>query len=64
MRAVSRTADLAGLGDLAPHDQRRTYITDGLNTGATVVDMQAHAPTILRYAQPAEAKSRHLRIAF
>ena len=34
MRVVSRTADQAGLGDLAPHDQRRTVITDGLNTGA------------------------------
>ena len=64
MRVVSRTADQAGLGDLVPHDQHRTYITDGLNSGATVVDMLAHATTTLRYAQPAEAKSRRLRIAF
>ena len=64
MRVVSRTADQAGLGDLVPHDQHRTYITDGLNSGATVVDMLAHATTTLRYAQPAVAKSRRLRIAF
>ena len=69
MRVVSRTAKLAGLGDLAPHDLRRTHITEGLNTGATVADMQAqaghvNAATTLRYAQATEAVQRRHRINF
>ena len=66
MRVVSRTAKLAGL---APHDLRRTHITEGLNTGATVTDMQAqaghvNAATTLRYAQATEAVQRRHRINF
>ena len=69
MRVVSQTAKLAGLGDLAPHDLRRTHITEGLNTGATVADMQAqaghvNAATTLRYAQATEAVQRRHRINF
>lgn len=60
LRVVSQTAKRAGLGDLAPHDLRRTHITEGLNTGATVADMQAqaghaNAATTLRYAQVTDA---------
>lgn len=69
MRVVSQTAKRAGLGDLAPHDLRRTHITEGLNTGATVADMQAqaghaNAATTLRYAQATEAVQRRHRINF
>ena len=69
MRVVSRTAKMAELGDLAPHDLRRTHITEGLNTGATVADMQAqaghvNAATTLRYAQATEAVQRRHRINF
>ena len=69
MRVVSQTAKRAGLGNLAPHDLRRTHITEGLNTGATVADMQAqaghvNAATTLRYAQATEAVQRRHRINF
>ena len=69
MRVVSLTAKRAGLGDLAPHDLRRTHITEGLNTGATVADMQAqaghaNAATTLRYAQATDAVQRRHRINF
>ena len=69
MRVVSQTAKRAGLGELAPHDLRRTHITEGLNTGATVADMQAqaghaNAATTLRYAQATEAVQRRHRINF
>ena len=69
MRVVSQTARRAGLGDLAPHDLRRTHITEGLNTGATVADMQAkaghaNAATTLRYAQATDAVRRRHRINF
>ena len=69
MRVVSQTAKRAGLGNLAPHDLRRTHITEGLNTGATVADMQAqaghaNAATTLRYAQATDAVQRRHRINF
>ena len=40
---VNNTARKAGIGHVAPHDQRRTHITIALNGGATVADMQAQA---------------------
>ena len=63
------TARKAGIGRVAPHDLRRTHITEGLNTGATVADMQAqaghvNAATTLRYAQAHEAQERRRRISF
>ena len=69
MRVVSQTAKRAGLADLTPHDLRRTQITEGLNTGATVADMQAqaghvNAATTLLYAQATEAVQRRHRINF
>ena len=69
MRVVSETAKRAGLGDLAPHDLRRTHITEGLNTGATVANMQAlaghvNAATTLHYAQATDAVQRRHRINF
>lgn len=68
-RVVKATAAKANLGDLAPHDLRRTHITEGLNAGATVADMQAqaghvNASTTLRYAQATEATKRRDRISF
>ena len=58
-----------GLADLAPHDLRRTQITEGLNTGATVADMQAQAGHVnaamtLRYAQATVVVQRRHRINF
>ena len=69
MRVVSQTAKRAGLADLVLHDLRRTHITEGLNTGATVADMQAqaghvNAATTLRYAQATEVVQRRHRINF
>lgn len=66
---VKSTSKKAGLGDLAPHDLRRTHITEGLNSGATVADMQAqaghvNASTILHYAQVTDAVKRRSRITF
>ena len=60
MRVVARTAELAGLGNLAPHDLRRTHITLALDNGAPLQDMRAQAghanpSTTLRYAQPSDA---------
>lgn len=68
-RVVKATATKAGLGDLAPHDLRRTHITEGLNSGATVADMQAqaghvNASTTLHYAQATNAVKRRERITF
>jgi integrase/recombinase XerD len=68
-RVVKTSSQRAGLGDLAPHDLRRTHITEGLNTGATVADMQAqaghvNASTTLNYAQATDALKRRDRITF
>ncbi len=67
MRVVSRTAKLVGLEDPAPHDLRRTHITEELNTGATVADIQAqaghvNAATTLRNAQASHAQARREKI--
>ncbi len=67
MRVASQTAKRAGLRDLAPHDLRRTHITEGLDAGATVADMQAqaghaNAATTLRYARATDAMRRRHRI--
>ncbi|MEL6527637.1 MAG: tyrosine-type recombinase/integrase, partial [Chloroflexota bacterium] len=50
-----------GLEGLSPHDARRTLITNGLNNGASVADMQfiaghANPQTTLNYAQVKDAK--------
>lgn len=68
-RIVKATADKAQLGELAPHDLRRTHITEGLNSGATIADMQAqaghvNASTTLGYAQATDAVKRRDRITF
>lgn len=63
LRVVARTAELAGIGDLKPHDLRRTHITEYLATGGTLADAQAQAghangETTLRYAQAVNAEQR------
>ena len=68
-RVVKLTADKAQLGELAPHDLRRTHITEGLNSGASIADMQAqaghvNASTTLNYAQATDAVKRRDRITF
>lgn len=69
VRVLSLSSTRAGIGHLSAHDLRRTHITLALNSGAPLQDMQAqaghaNAATTLLYAQPADAKSRRLRIAF
>lgn len=66
---VKRSAELAGLGHLSPHDLRRTHITLALDNGAPIGDMQAQAghadaKTTMRYAIGREAAARKQRIAF
>jgi len=48
-------------GDIAPHDARRTLLTDILNNGGSVSDAQsiaehANPQTTLRYAKVSDAK--------
>lgn len=69
MTVVTRTANLADVGHISPHDLRRTHITTALDNGATLADMQAQAghsrgETTLRYAQAIQAKARRGRIQF
>ena len=69
LRVVARTADLAGIGDLKPHDLRRTHITEYLATGGTLADAQAQAghangETTLHYAQAVNAEQRRSRSRF
>lgn len=69
MTVVTRTAKLADVGHISPHDLRRTHITTALDNGATLADMQAQAghsrgETTLRYAQAIQAKARRGRIQF
>ncbi len=69
VRVLSLSGARAGIGQLSAHDLRRTHITLALDNGAPLQDMQAqaghaNASTTLRYAQPSDAKSRRLRIAF
>lgn len=64
---VSKTANAAGLGKLAAHDLRRTFITVGLEAGGQVRDLQeqvghVNAATTLRYAQAASALERREKI--
>ena len=68
-RVVKATAQKAGLGDLAPHDLRRTHITEYLATGGAVHDAQAQAghargDTTLGYAQAVDAEQRHASSRF
>lgn len=55
------TGDAIGIDFLAPHDMRRTLITNALNAGASVADMQfvaghSQASTTLRYAKVKDAQ--------
>lgn len=59
---VRDTADRAGIGKIAPHDLRRTLITELVATGA-IHDAQAqaghvNASTTLRYAVAVDARAR------
>lgn len=62
-RIVRKTGDYAGIGHFAPHDARRTLITEMLSTGAPVHTAQAQAmhsngATTLGYAQAPDARTR------
>lgn len=62
-RVVQQTALLAGLPDIAPHDLRRTHITEYLASGGTLANAQAQAghaqsATTLDYAQSGDAINR------
>ena len=62
-RVVKTAAQKAGIGDLAPHDLRRTHITEYLATGGSLADAQAQAghkrgDTTLQYAQSVSAEQR------
>lgn len=68
-RVIKATAKRADLGELALHDLRRTHITEGLNSRATVADMRAqaghvNASTTLHYAQATDGVKRRGRITF
>lgn len=62
-RVVKETARRAELPEIAPHDIRRTHITEFLASGGTLADAQAqaghaHGETTLRYAQATDAAKR------
>lgn len=64
-RVVKQTATRANI-ELAPHDARRTLLTEILTNGALLADAQAQAGhadagTTMIYAQPANAKDRRNR---
>lgn len=69
---LRQTGDAIGIDFLAPHDMRRTLITNALNAGASVADMQfvaghSQASTTLRYAKVKDAqevKGRLTNIGF
>ncbi len=66
---MKATAQKAGLGQLAPHDLRRTHIIEYLATGGAVHDAQAQAghargDTTLGYAQAVDAEQRHASSRF
>lgn len=66
---VAKTAELAGLGHLSPHDLRRTNITQSLAKGAPIADVQdqaghADGATTLLYAQAQSAVDRKARVSF
>jgi integrase len=58
---LRETGDALGIDFLAPHDMRRTLITNALSAGASVADMQfvaghSQASTTLRYAKVKDAQ--------
>jgi integrase len=58
---LRETGDAIGIDFLAPHDMRRSLITNALSAGASVVDMQfvaghSQAATTLRYAKVKDAQ--------
>lgn len=60
---VVESARRAGVNHVAPHDCRRTLITELLATGASLQDVQAQAghargSTTLLYAKPVDARQR------
>lgn len=64
---LRQTGDAIGIDFLAPHDMRRTLITNALNAGSTVADVQlvsghASASGVLRYAIVKDAKEVKKRI--
>ena len=61
--AFNKTAALAGLQDIKPHDLRRAYITDAIGAGVplpTVADMVGHSTILMtaRYAKAADGQVR------
>lgn len=65
-RIVKATQDGTGV-EFKPHDCRRTFITEGLNQGASVSLMQAQAghssgETTLRYAEAPDARQRRKKL--
>lgn len=61
-RVVKHTEKLSGV-EFSPHDGRRTFITEALNNGTPVHDVQVHVghsepATTLGYAQKVGAKER------
>lgn len=58
---IKTTGHMIGVDNLAPHDARRTLLTNGLQSGANVADMQfiaghANPQTTLSYAVIKDAK--------
>lgn len=63
---VKQTEKQSGI-QFSPHTARRTFITEALDTGTTLADVQAQAghtqeSTTLRYARPIEAKQRRAKL--
>lgn len=68
-RVVQATAERADLPDIAPHDIRRTHITEYLASGGTLAGAQAQAghafpQTTLGYAQAVDAANRRQDASF
>ena len=68
-RVVQTTAERADLPDIAPHDLRRTHITEYLASGGTLAGAQAQAghaqsSTTLDYAQSVNAQQRRHDASF
>lgn len=65
-RVVKKTEAESGI-IFSPHTARRTFISEALNTGTPLSDIQAQAghaneSTTLRYARPAQARERRSKI--
>ena len=65
-RVVKQTERKSGVV-FSPHTARRTFISEALNTGTPLSDIQAQAghaneATTLRYARPAQARERRNKI--